>query len=201
MTGPIVKRLSVTAVATAAALAFSLSAFAAGGGGGGGGSGGGGGNSGGGGSGGDTPTKTTQQCKNGKVWKESKKKCITPTKASFNDKELYDAGEEFAYAGQYENAITTLKLVSNQNDPRVLNYLGYSNRKAGRMDLGMNYYAKALSIDPDFILARSYMGQALLLQGDVEGAKVQLVEIRDRGGQGTYAYQALYDSLKRIKSY
>jgi hypothetical protein len=39
------------------------------------------------------------------------------------------------------------------------------------------------------------MGQALLEQGDVEGARVQLVEIRDRGGENTWAYRALLESL------
>ena len=40
-----------------------------------------------------------------------------------------------------------------------------------------------------------YMGQALIEQGDVEGARVQLVEIRDRGGENTWAYRALLESL------
>ncbi len=39
------------------------------------------------------------------------------------------------------------------------------------------------------------MGQALIEQGDIEGARVQLVEIRDRGGEGTWAYRALLRSL------
>ena len=179
------KRLSTFTVAATFLLATSLPALAAGS------------------DSGSPPaaTETTQKCKDGKVWDKKKKACMKAQKSSFNDDQLYDAGREFAYAGQYDNAIAVLKLARNQNDPRILNYLGYSNRKAGRMELGMNYYRKALSIDPDFILARSYMGQALLQQGDTQGARVQLVEIRDRGGENTYAYRALYDSLKRNHSY
>ena len=37
--------------------------------------------------------------------------------------------------------------------------------------------------------------QALIEQGDIEGARVQLVEIRDRGGENTWAYRALLQSL------
>ncbi|NLR96760.1 hypothetical protein HGP17_07920 [Rhizobium sp. P38BS-XIX] len=146
-------------------------------------------------------SKTTTECKDGKVWDKDKKECVKPKESGFNDDELFKAAREFAYAGQYENAITVLKLAKNQDDPRVLNYLGYSNRKAGRMELGMSYYRKALQRDENYILARSYMGQALLEQGDVQGARVQLVEIRDRGGQDTWAYRSLQQSLKGQVTY
>ena len=141
-------------------------------------------------------SKTTTECTGGKVWDKDKKECVKPNESGFNDDQLFQAAREFAYAGQYENAITVLKLARDQNDPRILNYLGYSNRKAGRMELGMSYYRKALQHDENYILARSYMGQALLEQGDVQGARVQLVEIRDRGGENTWAYRSLLQSLK-----
>lgn len=111
------------------------------------------------------------------------------------DDTLYEAAREFAYAGQYENALRALHAASDQEDPRILNYLGYNTRKLGNMQLGMSYYKKALQKDENYILARSYMGQALIEQGDIEGARVQLVEIRDRGGENTWAYRALLQSL------
>ncbi|TIX88483.1 tetratricopeptide repeat protein [Rhizobium sp. P44RR-XXIV] len=146
-------------------------------------------------------SKTTTECTDGKVWDKDKKECVKPTQSGFNDDQLFQAAREFAYAGQYDNAITVLKLARNQDDPRILNYLGYSNRKAGRMELGMSYYRKALQRDENYILARSYMGQALLEQGDVQGARVQLVEIRDRGGENTWAYRSLMQSLKGQVTY
>ena len=159
-------------------------------------------------------TETTTTCTDGKIWNEEKKECVapeemkpaegTPTddkakteeqkKTEIDDK-LYEAAREFAYAGQYENAIRALRAASNQEDPRILNYLGYNTRKLGNMELGMSYYRRALQKDENYILARSYMGQALIEQGDVEGARVQLVEIRDRGGEHTWAYRALLQSL------
>lgn len=108
---------------------------------------------------------------------------------------LYEAAREFAYAGQHENAIRALKAARNQDDPRILNYLGYNHRKLGNVELGMQFYRKALQADENYILARSYMGQALFEQGDVEGARVQLVEIRDRGGENSWAYRALLQTI------
>lgn len=146
-------------------------------------------------------TETTTKCADGKVWDKDKKECVEAAKSGFNDDQLFQAAREFAYADQYENAIRILQLARNQSDPRILNYLGYANRKAGRMELGMSYYRKALQADENYILARSYMGQALLQQGDVQGARVQLVEIRDRGGENTWAFRSLLQSLNGYKTY
>ena len=162
-------------------------------------------------------TETTTTCTDGKIWHEEKKECVAPedmkpagetpaddkakteeeqkkTERGIDDR-LYEAAREFAYAGQYANAIRALRAASDQEDPRILNYLGYNTRKLGDMELGMSYYRRALQKDENYILARSYMGQALIEQGDIEGARVQLVEIRDRGGEKTWAYRALLQSL------
>lgn len=156
-------------------------------------------------------TETTTTCTDGKIWDGEKKECVAPeemkpagdeTKPEEQkkserriDDRLYEAAREFSYAGQYGNAIRALRAASDQEDPRILNYLGYNSRKLGDMALGMRYYRRALQKDANYILARSYMGQALIEQGDIEGARVQLVEIRDRGGQNSWAYRALLQSL------
>ena len=158
-------------------------------------------------------TETTTTCADGKIWDGEKKECVAPEdmkpaegtddKAPDEQKKsqreiddrLYEAAREFAYAGQYENAIRALRAASDQEDPRILNYLGYNTRKLGDMEAGMRYYRRALQKDENYILARSYMGQALIEQGDIEGARVQLVEIRDRGGENSWAYRALLESL------
>lgn len=148
-----------------------------------------------------TPTETTQKCTDGMVWDKDKKECVKPEKSGFNDTDLYKAARELAYAGQYENAIKVLKVARNQNDPRILNYMGFANRKAGRVDIAMGYYRRAIAADANYLLARSYMGQGLILEGDIVGARAQLVEIRDRGGKDTYAYRSLYEALKRGSTY
>jgi len=108
---------------------------------------------------------------------------------------------QYAYAGKYDEALDMLKRAKNQNDPRILNYYGYTNRKLGNVDVAMGYYKRAIAADGNYLLARSYMGQGLVQQGDLEGARMQLVEIRDRGGKDTYAYKALYEALKTGSTY
>jgi tetratricopeptide (TPR) repeat protein len=146
-------------------------------------------------------TKTTPQCKNGQVWDAKRNRCVEAKRSDLSDDILFDAARELAYAEQYENAIKVLGAMREQQSARVLNYLGYANRKAGRMELGMQYYRRALQADENYILARSYMGQAFVEQGRIEEAKVQLIEIRDRGGENTWAYQALLQSLGGVRAY
>lgn len=136
-------------------------------------------------------TETTQLCKDGEVWDEKTQACLKVQGGLLTDDQIYAAAREMAYDGQHDNALMVLGFAANQNDPRILNYKGFAHRKAGRLDEGMAYYQAALRLDPDFILARSYMGQGLIADGDLDGAKEQLSEIAARGGAGTWAYAAL----------
>ncbi|MEY9780448.1 tetratricopeptide repeat protein [Sinorhizobium fredii] len=146
-------------------------------------------------------TKTTTQCKDGKIWDAKRNRCVEAKRSDLGDDILFDAARELAYAGQFENAIKVLGAMKEQRSARVLNYMGYANRRAGRMELGMQYYRRAIQADENYILARSYMGQALVEQGRVEEARAQLVEIRDRGGEDSWAYRALLQSLGGIRQY
>ena len=140
-------------------------------------------------------TETTLKCKKTEVYDKKLKKCVEIKKSGMNElmdeDTLYDTARELAYFDRPEDAITLLKQIANQNQPRVQNYLGYANRKAGRMEDAMMYYNVALSMDPDYVLARSYMGQGLLQQGDFGGAYAQLREIKARAGTDNRPYQML----------
>lgn len=169
---------SFLALAATASLAFAGSAFAAGGG----------------------SDASQTQCSNGKVYDEASKSCVDQ-KSELNDDTIYNAARQFAYAGKYDDALKMLKRAKNQNDTRILTYYGYTNRKLGNVDVAFDYYNRAIAVDANNLLARSYMGQGLVQQGKLEEARAQLVEIRDRGGKGTYAYDALYEALKSGSTY
>ncbi len=141
------------------------------------------------------PTETTTVCTDGMVWDEKAKACLKVKAGLLTDDEIYTAARELAYDGQYDHALAVLDAAADQQDPRILNYKGFANRKAGRAEEGMAFYQAALTIDPDYILARSYMGQAMIAEGDIGGAHGQLTEISARGGKGTWAYASLEKAL------
>lgn len=139
----------------------------------------------------------SNQCSSGKVWDNTTQKCVDKTTLNEHDR-LYDEGRMMAKAGRYGEAIVLLSSIAGSGDPRVLNYLGYSHRMQGRIEVGLGYYEEALRVNPDFTLAREYMGEAYLQKGDVAAARAQLSEIGKRCGTGCEEYAEL---KKRIDAH
>ncbi len=143
------------------------------------------------------PAKPALHCKKGEAVKKVKvsgawvKKCVKLESGVLPDEDLYQQGRQLAKAGEYEKALLVLATIKNQNDPRVLNYTGYSNRKAGRLEIGITYYRKALAIDPNFVLAREYLGEGYVAAGRIDLAQIELNEIRTRAGINSEEYKDL----------
>ena len=126
-----------------------------------------------------------------KTLKNGKNKCVKVKAEILPDQQLYEQGYQLAKSGQYDWAIEVLSAVKNHDNPDVLNMLGYSNRKAGRIELGISYYAKALAHKPDFVLAREYLGEGYVAAGKIDLAKVQLAEIEKVCGTTCVEYKDL----------
>ena len=139
----------------------------------------------------DKDQETVKKCPKGQVWDKAQKKCVVPGQGSLDDDSIYAAGRALARAERYDEAIAVLSLAADKNDPRMLNYLGFSHRKAGRVLVGLGYYQEALRIDPNYTLVREYMGEAYLALGDFEAAKEQLAEIEKRCGRDCPEYADL----------
>ena len=108
-----------------------------------------------------------------------------------NDDQIYQAGYWLAQSGKYNEALAQFQKAKNQNDPRILNYIGYTTRKLGRVSEAMGDYRKALKINPDYTVARAYLGEAFLEQGNVKLAKEQLAEIEKRCGNSCVEFTTL----------
>mgnify|MGYP003638080733 CR=1 FL=1 len=138
------------------------------------------------------PTETSEDCKGVRVWDEEKQRCVKPKESRLDDDQLYQAVRELAYAGRYEDAQGVLDAMSDQSDDRVLTYRGFTARKLGQ---------QALDANPDNLLARSYMGQGLVAQGDRVAALTQLREINARGGADTWAATSLRTAIETGVTY
>jgi tetratricopeptide (TPR) repeat protein len=137
------------------------------------------------------PSPATKTCKKGEVWNKTKKKCVKAASGVLSDEDLYQQGRSLAREGHYDWAIEVLAVVQNQQDPRVLNYTGYSHRKAGRLEIGITYYRKALAIDPNFNLAREYLGEGYIAAGRVDLAMNELAAIARSCGTSCQEYRDL----------
>ena len=142
---------------------------------------------------GDDPPapKPKNVCKKGYVYSKQKKKCVRQKRDAVPDRSFNEQGWALAYAGKFELARDLFLLVADKNDPSTLNGLGYTHRKLGQLDRGIGYYKQALAIDPDYLLAREYLGEGYVLAGQIDLAKAQLAQIRQRCGTSCKEYRRL----------
>jgi uncharacterized protein HemY len=124
-------------------------------------------------------------------WKSSNNTCKKKKNSELNlNDRLYNEGRLLAKTGAYAKAIAVLK-TADQKDPHVLNYLGYSYRKSGDLKTAIGYYKTALAIDPNFVLAREYLGEGYVKAGRLDLAKLELEQIGKRCGKGCKEYVEL----------
>jgi tetratricopeptide (TPR) repeat protein len=61
--------------------------------------------------------------------------------------------------------------------PDILTYLGFANRKLGRLDVAEGYYREALAVAPRHVGATEYYGELMVERGDLVGARRMLVKL------------------------
>ncbi len=142
------------------------------------------------------PTDTTKTCRGKRVWDAEKGRCVRPKQSSLNQDELFDAARELAYAGRIIDAQAVLAAIPDQADDRVLTYWGFTQRKLGNLPLANAFYEQAIAQNPDNLLARSYMGQGFVEEGQFGLALAQWQQIRARGGAGTWPETSLRRALE-----
>lgn len=128
------------------------------------------------------------------------KPACNPHNSSLSDEEVYNGAYWLAHQGQYREALALIAKAANRNDPRLLNITGFSIRKLGDVDGALPYYRKALAIDPNYMLAREYMGEAFVSKGDLASAREQLREIETRCGAGCGEYAELAEAIAAFET-
>ncbi|MGD9668625.1 MAG: tetratricopeptide repeat protein [Hyphomicrobiaceae bacterium] len=122
--------------------------------------------------------------------------CVGPAAQQLSDADLFYAGYWMARLGRYDQAIAYLS-ATKAPDARTLTYLGFATRKAGNVGNAFAYYEKALALDPDYVVARAYLGEAFVTVGNAQAARHQLAEIAKRCGATCAAYDELARHLAR----
>ncbi len=122
--------------------------------------------------------------------------CIGPAAQQLSDADLFYAGYWMARLGRYDQAIAYLS-AAKAPDTRTLTYLGFATRKSGNVGKAFTFYEKALALDPDNVVARSYLGEAFITVGNTQAARDQLAEIARRCGATCAAYDELARHLAR----
>ena len=122
-------------------------------------------------------------------------KCVDKGDKSASKDALYEQGRYLARSGAYEDALQLLAY-ADQSDANVLTYVGFATRKLGDVEAGMDYYARALAIDPDNTITRSYLGEAHLMRDEREKAVNELERIAAIESPRAETYAALARAIE-----
>ncbi len=99
-------------------------------------------------------------------------------KAEAGDRDYIDA-VHLINEHRYAEALIQLRAAQSAFGPHpdILTYIGYVNRKMGRLDEAESYYRQALAIYPDHVGATEYYGELKVIKGDITGARQMLAKL------------------------
>jgi predicted Zn-dependent protease len=105
----------------------------------------------------------------------------TPASAESTD---FESARALVDAQKYDKALAALHQLDQQspNNPDVLNLIGFSLRKTGKMDEALDYYSRALALNPQHRGANEYLGELYLETKQPEKAKERLEILRQACG-------------------
>lgn len=107
-----------------------------------------------------------------------------------SDASLFYAGYWMAKTGRYAEALNHLNAIRIK-DEKALTYIGFATRKSGDTSQALGFYAEALAKNPDYVVARAYLGDAYLTLGRLDLAKAELDQIERRCGRACEAHAEL----------
>jgi tetratricopeptide (TPR) repeat protein len=91
----------------------------------------------------------------------------------------FAAGKRAIGARDWEGAIKALANAALRDDRNadIQNYLGYAYRRLRQFDPAMQYYQRALALDPRHRSAHEHLGEAHFAQGDLAKAEEHLAAL------------------------
>ena len=114
----------------------------------------------------------------------------------------FAAAEKAVKAGDSQGAIPLLERVvaANPRHADALNYLGFANRKLGRLDTALAFYQRALAVDPDHHGAHEYLGELYLQMKDLAKAEEHLKRLDELCFFGCEEYSDLKKAIEAYKA-
>ncbi len=101
-------------------------------------------------------------------------------------------------AGDYAGAIPLLQkaIATDPTNADAHNYLGFSHRKLGQVDVALTHYGKALALNPKHRGANEYLGELYLDLDQLDKAKERLAALDDACFFGCDEYRELKEKIK-----
>lgn len=104
--------------------------------------------------------------------------------------------------GRFAEALPLLQtaIAAEPKNADILNALGYSHRKLGAVEPALNYYQKALAVEPAHRGANEYLGELYLELGELSKAEERLGVLDKACFFGCEEYDELKEAIKAFKA-
>ena len=114
----------------------------------------------------------------------------------------YKAAQGAIAQNDYKGAMDHLKnvIAAKPDDADALNLMGFSERKIGEMDESLEYYNKALALNPNHLGANEYLGELYLEMKKPDMAKQRLDVLKSACGGTCEEYNELKEKIDQYKS-
>ncbi len=98
------------------------------------------------------------------------------SKSAKKDNPAYAQAVKLVDAGDYAGAVPLLQkaIAADPTNADAHNYLGFSHRKLGNVDVALTQYGKALELNPKHLAANEYLGELYLDLDQLDKAKERL---------------------------
>ena len=102
---------------------------------------------------------------------------------------------------QYDQAIDKLDdaIAEDADNPDLLNLVAYSHRQLKRYEIALNYYQKALKIDPEHRGANEYLGELYLHLGQLDKAEERLAVLDEDCFFGCKEFDMLEQAIQEYR--
>ena len=108
------------------------------------------------------------------------------------DGSAFAQARDLVLGGQYDAGLAAMRALKFDDHPDIATFVGLAYRKLGRTDEAKSWYERALAADPNHKLALSFYGMMRAEQGDLAGARINLIKIGQICGDTNCGeYQAL----------
>ncbi|HVM85448.1 MAG TPA: tetratricopeptide repeat protein [Candidatus Binatia bacterium] len=118
---------------------------------------------------------------------------VTPDNAANPD---FSSVKSLVDSGKYADAMPQLMALdkASPNNPDILNLIGFSLRKTGHADEALDYYNRALSLQPNHLGANEYLGELYLEMKQPAKAEERLAVLQKACGD-CEEYQELKEKI------
>ncbi len=112
------------------------------------------------------------------------------------------AGRKAADAGDHETAVRLLRRAAqaDPNNADIHNFLGFSYRKLGNVDMAFKHYAQALKLDRTHRGAHEYIGELYLETGDLARAREHLAALANACANACPEYAELKHEVEEYEA-